>query len=40
MYIDFGLFNKNSLILNFIIIWLITVNGINLDRFIIMKFVW
>lgn len=40
MYIDFGLFNKNSLILKFIIIWLITVNGINLDRFIIMKFVW
>lgn len=40
MYIDFGLFNKNSLILNFIIIWLIIVNGINLDRFIIMKFVW
>lgn len=39
MYIDFGLFNKNSLILNFII-WLIMVNGINLDRFIIMKFVW
>lgn len=40
MYIDFGLFNENSLILNFIIIWLISVNGINLDRFIIMKFVW